>query len=70
MMFSWILILAICIWAIWYWEKKQNLFSNPTPKNTPVEILKRRFAKGEITEEEYEERRAVLEEDEYLDINP
>ena len=70
MMFSWILILAMCIWAIWYWEKKQNLLSNSTPKNTPVEILKRRFAKGEITEEEYEERRAVLEEDEYLSTNP
>ncbi len=70
MMFSWIFILAICIWAIWYFEKKQNIISNQLPKNTPIEILKRRFAKGEITEEEYEERRAVLEEDEYLNMYP
>lgn len=69
-MFSWIFILAICIWAIWYFEKKQNIISNQLPKNTPIEILKRRFAKGEITEEEYEERRAVLEEDEYLNMYP
>ena len=70
MMFSWIFILAICIGLIWYFEKKQNIISNQLPKNTPLEILKRRFAKGEITEEEYEERRAVLEEDEYLNTNP
>lgn len=62
MMFSWILILAICIWAFWYWGERQTVFPDTGPENSPTEILKSRFAKGEITEEEYEERRAVLDE--------
>ncbi len=70
MMIFWIFIIAIGFWAIWYFEKNHNSIFNQLSKNTPIEILKRRFAKGEITEEEYDERRAVLEEDEYLDINP
>lgn len=68
-MYSWIIILAICIWVIWYFDKQRIVNANE-PKNTPLEILKSRFASGELTEEEYEERRAVLEEDEYFDTYP
>ena len=39
-------------------------------KEKPIDVLKRRFANGEISEEEYEERKAVLEEDEYLKYKP
>ena len=70
MMFSWIFILAICIWAVCYYGNKKDFFSNKMPNNTPLELLKRRFAKGEITEEENDEKRAVLEEDKYLNSNP
>ncbi len=65
MMFSWIFILAIVVWAIWYYGKGKEDFLGKRLKDAPIDLLKRRFAKGEITEEEYEERRAVLEEDEY-----
>ncbi|MDF1696962.1 MAG: SHOCT domain-containing protein [Saprospiraceae bacterium] len=70
MMIFWIFIIAIGIWAIWYFEKSHNSISKQLSKNTSIEILKRRFAKGEITEEEYDEKRAVLEEDEYLNTHP
>ena len=70
MMIFWIFIIVVGIWSIWYFEKKYNSISNQLPKNTQLDILKRRFAKGEITEEEYDERRAVLEEDEYLNTHP
>lgn len=32
-------------------------------KNAPLTILQRRFASGEITEEEYEERKKILEKE-------
>lgn len=33
------------------------------PRETPLEILRRRYAAGEISANEYEERKAVLERD-------
>ena len=33
---------------------------------SPLEILKKRYASGDLTTEEYEERKAVLEEEEGL----
>lgn len=39
---------------------------SPTPRRQserPLDTLKRRYAAGEITTEEYEERKAVLERD-------
>lgn len=32
-------------------------------REKPLDILKRRYAAGEITSEEYKERKAILEED-------
>ena len=62
MMYTWIILLAIVIWAIWYFGEKNGGFSFDKKKDTPLDILKRRFANGEITEEEYEKRKLALEE--------
>jgi len=63
MMYFWIILLAVAIWAVWYFGKESGSFSFGKKIDTPIDILKHRFAKGEITEEEYEERRAMLDEE-------
>jgi putative membrane protein len=35
--------------------------TTPTPRETPLDVLKRRYAAGEITREEYEQMRKDLE---------
>ncbi|MGB8703673.1 MAG: SHOCT domain-containing protein [Gillisia sp.] len=54
---SWI-ILVVFIIAIVLWIKNPNNVREK--KENPLEILKRRFAKGEITQEEYEEARKTI----------
>ena len=70
MMYFWIIFLVIAIGGLWYLGKEKLGFPLGPKKDDPLDILKRRFANGEIDEEEYEERKAVLEEDEYLKLNP
>lgn len=36
----------------------------PPARETPLELLQRRYAAGEISKEEYEERKRALERDE------
>lgn len=70
-MYFWIILVAIAIMVIWNFNNNNNkILAWGFEKEDPVDILKRRFAMGEIDEEEYEERKAVLEEDEYLKYNP
>lgn len=56
----WILIIVVLVFVL------RAVFGagNPVegaPRETPLEILKKRFARGEIDEEEYERRRKELE---------
>ena len=62
MMYFWIILLAVVIWAVWYFGKRSDGFSFEKKNETPIDILKRRFANGEITEEEYNKRKLALEE--------
>ena len=64
-----ILILAATIAAIvflvrWLSGAQQGFepASLTLPVQTPLDILKERFAKGEINKEEFDERRRVLED--------
>lgn len=58
MIFWWVLIIALVIIIInaLFNSKNQN-----TSKETLLEILKRRYANGEIDKEEYEERKRDLQ---------
>jgi putative membrane protein len=63
MMYFWIILLPVAIWAVWYFGIKNGGSSFRKKEDTPIDILKHRFVNGEITEEEYEEKRAVLKQD-------
>lgn len=57
----WWFIWVIAIISVFGWYE-------PVPKKkikreSPLDILQRRLASGEITKEEYEERRSILERD-------
>jgi putative membrane protein len=55
---------AIILGAVWLIRGIARGGSAPAdkvaPRESPVEILERRFAEGEITEEDYRARREVL----------
>jgi len=54
----WIAIIALIVFLVWqYLRQDKNLRSS---KNSPLDILKQRYAKGEIDKEEYEEKKRDL----------
>jgi putative membrane protein len=61
MWFVWIVLIVAVIWLI-----KMTLpgdgSRNKMPDESPLEILKKRYARGEIDDEEYRRRRKQLEE--------
>jgi len=66
--FGWImLIIMIVFWGLIIWGivalvrwLSHSGRSSPTPHETALEILKRRYASGEITKEEFEEKKRVI----------
>lgn len=59
MWFVWIPLLIVVIWLIVRQNNANSLLNKG--KESPLEILKKRYAKGEITAEEYQQRKKVLE---------
>ncbi|TDQ21950.1 SHOCT domain-containing protein [Tenacibaculum caenipelagi] len=55
--FLWI-IFIICLFAVSY-----NLSFRKTKKDSPLDILKKRFSEGEISKEAYEEAKKILTPD-------
>lgn len=57
--FFWIIVVGLVIWAVIQMSSKnQNITSGSS--ETPLDILKKRYAKGEITKEEYENMKRDL----------
>ena len=59
MIFWWLLIIALILIAIRVMMRSSTGQSG-RQNESPLEILKRRYAKGEITKEEFEERKNEL----------
>ena len=62
-MMGWIILILIvfAIGIFWYLGKQKKGDPFKDEVDTPLQILRRRFAQGEISQEEYEERRKQLE---------
>ena len=54
-MYTWIILLGVLVLGIFLYKGKNG--SKIFKKESPKEILDRRYANGEITKEEYEERK-------------
>jgi putative membrane protein len=62
MNFAWWIISFIVFFFIFILVRKANYFKKAAKEDDPQTILKKRFAKGEITKEEYEESNKILKE--------
>ncbi len=48
------------VFIIWIFATPWNIPGQRSKKDSPLDILKKRFAKGEISKEEYEESKKLL----------
>ena len=56
----WIWWILWIIFLIWIFATPWDLPGQRTKKETPLDILKKRYAAGEIDSEEFEERKKAL----------
>ncbi len=60
MWLGWIIILGAIIWIVYAVTRKSTKGSQTMRELTSTEILERRYARGEISSDEFEERKKVL----------
>ena len=54
----WVLLIVVILWVV---KSQTGSGSNPeSPHKSPLDILKERYAKGEIEREEFEQKRNDL----------
>jgi putative membrane protein len=57
-----VIVVVVVLVVRWLGGRGQGATPHSPPAGTPLDILKARFARGEIDKEEFEERRRVLGE--------
>ncbi len=57
-----VIVVVVVLMLRWLGGPGHGTAQHPPPGRTPLDILKERFARGEIDKEEFEERRRVLGE--------
>jgi putative membrane protein len=55
----WVLLIGLAVWVVWRLTSVSRAGGLP-PGDTAEDVLRRRFAAGEIDAEEYERRMTVL----------
>ena len=58
----WLLIFVAMVWIVSGLLSKKQIGTPGASEESPLEILKRRYALGEIDDEEYQQRKNRLEE--------
>jgi putative membrane protein len=59
----WVLLIAVAIWAVMRFTGRASGDDRGTsPSPTPLEILEERYARGEISDQEFAERKGTLEQ--------
>lgn len=57
----WLLILLVLVLAVrWLWQAGSGIRSVQLPEESALEILKKRYARGEIGKEEFEAKKRDL----------
>ena len=56
----WVLLVGLAVWVVWRLTSTRAAPGGMPPGETAEDVLRRRFAAGEIDAEEYERRMAVL----------
>ncbi|KJS33136.1 MAG: hypothetical protein VR64_04130 [Desulfatitalea sp. BRH_c12] len=60
--YMWIILLIVIGLLVYFFVKNQKTIGQtPTNNESPLDILKRRYAKGEIDKEQYERMKKDLE---------
>jgi putative membrane protein len=58
----WIVIIAVIVWLVMQFNNKnQSDNSNMIVKDSPLDILKKRYAKGEISKEQFDQMKKNLD---------
>ena len=55
----WLLLIGALVYSMWGRPGEQRR----SPRDTPQQVLQRRLANGEISPDEYEKRKALLDRD-------
>lgn len=59
----WVIVIAVVVFALLRTSGSAAPAPRETLRETPREVLRRRYAAGELTTQEYEKRKAVLDRD-------
>jgi putative membrane protein len=55
MIIVWVVIIALIVWGVIALVKRNSFSSDARQKHDPLDIAKERYAKGEISKEEFDE---------------